>query len=308
MGFLFKFKCTKRVHCFQVIIQIFFFICYAICIYNLTIICILSGKILLRHKVAEWQQCPILNRLVSRKTGTLAILNWGCFSKWTEKSFHYTCHRRVVIVLPRLFVQFLFYLQDVHLPLCCCVKTRCMVEAFIQVHVVIGYFIMTCLTACCHSVTSSAVQLLQGWKGPFLSVQGCSHPSLSLCQIVYGCISTCGFKIVWVTRLECACGHFGPFLNSLAVSDLAMTCSLVSKWLAEHACCTYSLSPDTTQLALFVCALAQQSETEQLTGDPQTCSAYFGAKHTWGMDFMQVCIYRLLYSQKNTNTQNWNCF
>lgn len=39
-----------------------------------------------------------------------------------------------------------------------------MVEAFIQVHVVIGYFVMTCLTACCHSVTSSAVQLLQGWK------------------------------------------------------------------------------------------------------------------------------------------------
>lgn len=38
--------------------------------------------------------------------------------------------------------------------------------------------------------------------------------------------------------------------------------SLVSRWLPEHCCCAYNLSPSTTALAVSACVVAQQSETE----------------------------------------------
>lgn len=43
-----------------------------------------------------------------------------------------------------------------------------------------------------------------------------------------------------------------------------MADSLVSRWLAEHACCVYNLSPDTTLNCLRVCVPAQWSETKPL--------------------------------------------
>lgn len=49
---------------------------------------------------------------------------------------HATGSQREVMVACRLFVQFLFSLEGVDLPLCWSIKTRCTAEAFIQVEVV----------------------------------------------------------------------------------------------------------------------------------------------------------------------------
>lgn len=68
-----------------------------------------------------------------------------------------------------------------------------------------------------------------------------------------------------------------------------MTYSLVSQRLAEHAACVYSLYPDTTQLALCVCVLAQQGETKQLAGKIYILKhSYFGAKHSLAWHVMAV--------------------
>lgn len=63
---------------------------------------------------------------------------------------------------------------------------------------------MPCLTAVCHSLTSLDVQSPRGWKGAFICPRIQPSPLMSLCQIVHGCMSTCGFMVVLVTRLELA--------------------------------------------------------------------------------------------------------
>lgn len=214
-----------------------FLIINAICICKLTVISILGGE--------TWQQCPIFNRLVSRKTGTLAILNWERFSKWTQKSFHYTCHRPVVIVLPGLFVPFLFHPQAVDLPLCCSVKTRCMAEAFIQVRVSLQVFHPNMPDCRLSRRNKLSCTVAAGFEGTF-SICPRMQPSqfMSLCPVGYSCTATRCFKVVWVTR-QSALTDSLALCWTLAVSDLATTYSLVSKWPAERACCFCNFSPDT---------------------------------------------------------------
>lgn len=205
----------------------------------------------------------MLERLVSRKTGTLTILIQECFSKWTEKSFHYARHRRVDIVAHRLFVQFFFYLQGVNLPLRSSVKTCCTVEAFIQVQVVMQVF-RHAMPHCCLSQWNKLGSIVAAGLKWTIFICPRIQPSqvMSVCQIVHGYICTCIFKVVCATRLDCARRQLcGPYLNSFTVTDLAMTDSLVSRWLAEHACCVCNLSPDTTLNCLRVCVPAQRSET-----------------------------------------------
>lgn len=90
-----------------------------------------------------------------------------------------------VMAACRLFVQFLFSLQGVDLPLCWCIKSCCAVAAFIQVEVVMLLFhhVMPC---CCLSPCNKLGSCCHGAGGDFLSIQGFSHSSL--CHFVKLCV------------------------------------------------------------------------------------------------------------------------
>lgn len=134
---------------------------------------------------------------------------------------HATGSQRVVVVARRLFVQFLFYLQGVDLPLCSSVKTCCAVEAFIQVEVVMQVFRHAMPHCCLSQRNRLGSTVAAGLEGTFYLSKDSAIP-------------------VYVTLSNCAWMHLYMWFQG-SMSHSARVCLRTALWpLFEPAHCHWS--------------------------------------------------------------------